>query len=129
MKKLFQLAILITASLLMNSCYYDSIYEPIDDGPDNGGGTDIVSYQNDIIPLWSQCIGCHSGNEPPDMQNNVSYDNLLNGYVVPGNADSSNLYKSLLNLDGVPLMPPGGQWPDSKINLVKDWINQGALDN
>ncbi len=129
MKKLLQLVILITVSLFMNSCYYDSIYEPIDEGPGNGGEPDIVSYQNDIIPLWAQCVGCHNGNEPPNLENAVSYNELLNGYVVPNDADASVLYKSLLNLDGVPLMPPGGQWPDSKINLVKDWIDQGALDN
>jgi len=129
MKKLVQLVILITVSLFMHSCYYDSIYEPIADDSDNGGEPDIVSYQNDIIPLWVQCVGCHNGNEPPDLRDDVSYNNLLNGFVVPGNAEASTLYKSLLNLDGVPLMPPGGQWPDSKINLVKDWIDQGALPN
>ena len=111
----------------MNSCYYDSIYEPTDDGGNGGGDPVLVSYQNDVAPLWSQCVACHNGNEPPDLQNN-SYDNLLNGFVVPNDADASVLYKSLLG-DGAPLMPPGGQWPDTKINLVRDWINQGALDN
>lgn len=132
MKKLFQFIILITVSLFMNSCYYDSIYEPIDDGNNgNGGGGGepvLVSYQDDIVPLWGQCVGCHNGNEPPDLQNN-SYNNLLNGFVVPNDADASVLYKSLLGIDGVQLMPPGGQWPDTKINLVRDWINQGALPN
>ena len=114
----------------MNSCYYDSIYEPIDDGPDNGE-PELVSYQNDIIPLWGQCVGCHNGTEPPNLTDDVSYDELLNGnvvYVIPGNADDSILYKSLLGIDGVTLMP-GPQWPDAKINLVRDWINQGAEDN
>ena len=129
MKKLFQFIILITVSLFMNSCYYDSIYEPVDDGNNGGGGDPVlVSYQDDIVPLWGQCVGCHNGNEPPDLQND-SYNNLLNGFVVPNDADASVLYKSLLGLDGVSLMPPGGQWPNTKINLVRDWINQGALDN
>jgi len=128
MKKLFQFIILITASFMMNSCYYDSLYEPIDDGLDNGE-PELVSYQNDIIPLWGQCVGCHNGTEPPDLRDDVSYDNLLNGYVVPGNADASILYNSLIEANGVSLMPPGGQWPDAKINLVRDWINQGAEDN
>lgn len=115
---------------MMSSCYYDSIYEPVDNGGDGGdGGTDIVSYADDIIPLWSQCVGCHSGNEPPDLRNDVSYDELLSGYVVPGDANASVLYKSLLGIDGISLMPPGAQWPDAKINLVRDWINQGAEDN
>ena len=128
MKKLLQLVILITVSLFMNSCYYDSIYEPIDDGSGNGGEPDIVSYQNDIIPLWVQCVGCHNGNEPPNLEDD-SYNELLNGYVVPNDADASVLYQSLLGINGASLMPPGAQWPDSKINLVRDWINQGAEDN
>ncbi len=126
MKKLFQLLILITISLFVSSCYYESIYEPVSEDEDN---LENISYQNDINPLWAQCVGCHNGNEPPDLREDVSYDNLLNGFVIPNNAEESILYKSLLGLDGVSLMPPGSQWSDAKINLVKAWINQGALDN
>jgi len=127
MKKLFHFIILITVSLFMSSCYYDSIYEPI---ADDGNGEPLeVSYQNDIIPLWVQCVGCHNGNEPPNLEDNVSYNDLLNGFVVPGDAEGSILYQSLLGINGVSLMPPGAQWPDSKINLVRDWIDQGALNN
>jgi len=128
MKNLFRFIMLITVSCFLSSCYYDSIYEPIDDGG-NGGPDDVVSYQDDIIPLWGQCVGCHNGNEPPNFEDDVSYDELLNGYVVPNDADASVLYQSLLGINGVSLMPPGAQWPDSKINLVRDWINQGALPN
>ena len=128
MKKLFQLIIMIIMGLVINSCYYDAFPdEEIIDDPRTPN--EDVSYQSDIIPLWAQCVGCHNGNEPPDLRDNVSYNDLLNGFVVPGDADASVLYKSLLGIDGVPLMPPGSQWPDTKINLVKDWINQGALDN
>ena len=121
---------MVIMGVMVNSCYYDSIpeddFEPIED--DNGDAPE-VSYQNDIIPLWVQCVGCHNGTEPPDLRDNVSYNELLNGYVVPGNADASTLYKSLLGIDGIELMPPGSIWQDSKINLVRDWINQGALNN
>lgn len=119
---------MVCISLTMNSCYYDSIYEPIVNDDDNTE-PELISYQNDIIPLWGQCVGCHNGNEPPNFSDDVSYNELLNGFVVPGDADASILYKSLLGIDGVPLMPPGAQWPDAKINLVKDWINQGAENN
>lgn len=120
---------MIVMGLVINSCYYDSIIEddfvPIEDD----GDIPEVSYQNDIIPLWVQCVGCHNGSEPPDLRDNVSYNEILNGYVVPSNADASILYKSLLGTDGIELMPPGAMWPDEKINLVRDWINQGALNN
>jgi len=116
----------------MNSCYYDAYpeYEDviIDDGTGSGGdGDTVISYQDDIAPLWSQCTGCH-GNTPPTLSTN-SFNNLLNGYVVAGDADASILYKSLLGTGGVSLMPPGSAWSQTKITLVKTWINQGALNN
>ncbi len=127
MKKSFQFVLLIAISLLLTSCYYDSVYEEV--VQDTPATSEEVSYQTDIIPLWVQCVGCHNGNEPPDLRDNVSYNELLNGYVVPGDADASILYKSLFGIDNVSLMPPGSMWPDAKIDLVRDWINQGALNN
>lgn len=126
MKRYFQFILVIAMSLGMNSCYYDAFEEElivIDDE------VETISYQNDIIPLWAQCVGCHKGDEPPDLRDNVSYDQLINGFVVAEDAEASILYKSFLGIDGVQLMPPGSKWPDSKINMVKSWIDQGALDN
>jgi hypothetical protein len=124
MKTLFQLVVSISFSLLMTSCYYDTVYEDAD-----GGVTEDVSYQADILPLWGECVGCHNGATPPNLEDMVSYNELLNGYVEPDEADASILYKSLLGIDNVSLMPPGSMWQTSKINLVRDWINQGALNN
>ncbi len=125
MKNLFKILILISMGLFLNSCYYDAFpedLEPIDPEEE-------VSYQNDIMPLWVQCVGCHNGNEPPDLRDENSYNSLLNGYVVPNDAEASVLYKSLLGTDGVSLMPPGSKWSESKISLVKAWIDQGAKNN
>ena len=111
--------------LFLNSCYYDAFPEAEDNPPIE----EEVSYENDVMPLWVQCVGCHNGNVPPDLRDEFSYDSLLNGYVEPFDAEESTLYKSLLGIDGVSLMPPGSQWPDSKIDIVEAWINQGAKDN
>jgi len=130
MKKIFQLLIIVGGGLLLNSCYYDA-YPEYDDttggGGNGGGGAVDVSYATDIVPLWSQCTGCHGGIAP--TLNTNSYANLLNGYVIAGDATNSVLYKSLLGTGGVSLMPPGSKWSDTKINLVKNWINQGAKNN
>jgi len=129
MKKIYQFLTIIGARLIMTSCYYDAYpEEPINDNGGNNGGVEI-SYKDQIVPLWVQCTGCHkTGGDEPNMKDN-SYTNLLNGYVVPSDAEGSVLYNSLLGSSGVSLMPPGSKWPDSKINLVKDWINQGAKNN
>ena len=125
MKKI-QIITIVVASLFMTSCYYDAY--PVVDETETPETTE-VSYATDIVPLWVQCTGCHkAGGDAPNMQDN-SYTNLLNGYIVPNNAEASILYKSLLGIDGVAIMPPGSQWSQSKIDLVKNWINQGALNN
>jgi len=127
MKKILNYSLVFILAVFLNSCYYDAYpeYEELD--------TDLepnenVSYANDIVPLWGACISCHQGNTPPDLEDN-SYANLLNGYVVAGDAENSVLYMSLLGTGGISLMPPGASWPQSKINLVKDWIDQGAKNN
>lgn len=130
MKKIFQFFILISVGLIVNACYYEAypIYDPDPEDP----GEETVSYKNDVIPLWSQCVGCHKGSTPPDLRDDdthSSYDSLLNGYVVPGNSDASVLYQSLINSNNVSLMPPGTPWPQTKINTVKAWIDQGAENN
>ncbi|MFK5983725.1 MAG: hypothetical protein QM499_12510 [Flavobacteriaceae bacterium] len=128
MKKIIQLLLIAFIGVSVNSCYYDAFPEDENLPGDGGDETELVSYQNDIVPLWVQCTGCHKeGGDLPNLEDN-SYNNLLNGYVIPENAAGSILYKSLIN-DGVELMPPGSGWPAAKINLVKDWINQGAINN
>ncbi|MDP3312403.1 hypothetical protein [Lutibacter sp.] len=127
MKHLFKYFLIISLGLFMNSCYYDAIQDEVIIDNGNGGGTTEVSYATDIVPLWSQCTGCH-GSIKPTLNIN-SYTNLLNGYVIAGDANNSVLYKSLLGTGGISLMPPGSKWPQSKIDLVKTWINQGAKNN
>ncbi len=123
MKTLYRFLLLISMSVFMNSCVYDAYPQGETEIPD------VVSYSTDVMPLWGQCVGCHNGSVPPDLRDENSYNSLLNGYVVPGNADASILFKSLHGVDGVSLMPPGSQWPQDKIDLVEAWIEQGALDN
>lgn len=124
MKKYFQKILVANLILMSFSCYYDEVLDIQVPLPEN------VSFQNDIQPLFDQsCVTCHDANLAPDLRDINSYNSLLNGYVVPGDADESILYMSLINSNGVALMPPEGQWPDSRINLVLSWINEGALDN
>ena len=131
MKNLFRILILISIGLFLNSCYYDSFPEVEEPDITPPNPDEPVSYSEQIQPIWdSKCVFCHNGNEPPDLRPEVSYDVLTTeGWVVKGDADSSILYKSLLGVDGVPLMPPGQKLPDEQIGWVEEWINDGAPDN
>ena len=48
--------------------------------------------------------------------------------VLPGDADGSLLVE-LLEDPGSRLMPPAGSLSDAEIQLIRDWISAGALDN
>lgn len=117
MKRILQLAIIITTSFLMSSCYYDSIYEPQNLGD---GEVNEVTYSNDIAPIFNFCANCHNGSQVPDLREGSAYNALVPDYVVPFDADASPLY---IKLDD------GHQGlPQSRLNLVKAWIDQGALE-
>ena len=91
-----------------------------------------VSYAADVKPIFdAKCIKCHgveSTKEGLDMQ---TYENVMagsrNGSVItPGNADDSELVRLIVRGK----MPNRGQkLSDEEIQLITDWVNQGALNN
>jgi hypothetical protein len=76
---------------------------------------DTVSFSKDIAPLFT----------PTDIACMGRIGVMLSEYSymsVPANAQSV-----LNHLDGStpPLMPPNGAWPQSQIQLFRDWIAGG----
>jgi len=97
-------------------------------------------YAQDIDPIFTfHCKYCHGNNGKLDLS---SYASLMSGksnhgslVVVPGDADNSLLYEAVSkpseeqsNL--TTRMPEGGPYlSTSQIQLIEDWINEGAKDN
>lgn len=91
-----------------------------------------ISFVNDIQPLLnSRCINCHGGDRVEEGLNMKTYADLMAGsdngiVIVPSDADNSLLAEMLLTNKmpkrGPKLTPP-------QVQLIVDWINQGALDN
>lgn len=78
-----------------------------------------VSFNQDILPLINQeCTGCH------DNQN---------GYSLTNHSNISANSKAIIGAmrgNGYQLMPQGGPaLPDSIINLMECWVNQGKPNN
>ncbi len=107
-----------------------------DNGGGNGGGDSAtVSFAANVLPIFQQnCAGslCHS----PCGPNNghglclVSHATLTSaGVVLPGDAENSLMVRYL---DGreTPRMPYG-RLPlrDSLIQVIRTWIDEGALNN
>ena len=86
-----------------------------------------LSYYNDIQIIFNQneCAECHIGNQASAGLRLTSYDEVMNsGIVVPGDHQSSLLWLSVQ--DG--WMPPYTlpDLSDENINIIADWIDQGA---
>jgi mono/diheme cytochrome c family protein len=106
------------------------------DDPDPVGcHPDTVYFQNEILPLLiSSCgvIGCHDPGTAQDGVVLTDYFSVVNtAGVKPGNPEESDLYEVLTEDDPDKRMPPPPNAPLSqdKIEKIRKWILQGALNN
>ena len=91
-----------------------------------------VSFANDVLPiLQSRCVNCHGGNEIEEGLLLRSHPEVMAGsdngpVVIPGDAANSLLVELVATMEmpkrGPKLTPP-------QIQIITDWVNQGALDN
>lgn len=94
---------------------------------------DTVYFQNQILPLLvSNCAmsGCHDVQSHEEGVITTNYTNIRQK-VVPFNPSQSKIYKSLIDSDPDDRMPrpPAPAFTTEQKNLVKKWIEQGALNN
>jgi len=122
--KLISNAALLVLMLSLTGCYYDEVIEPAPLPPDFE-----ATFANDIQPIFTaNCISCHGGSQEPDLRAGSAYAEIVNGeFIVPNDIEASVLYQRLVG-NGA-LMPPGNSLSTTKINLVKNWIENGALNN
>ena len=112
-------------------------------GGESGGGEATV-FEQEVLPILQAQCGCHAGGAPSaglDLNANAAYGELVGGssssalpMVTPGSADDSYLVHKLQGTQssvaggGGNIMPPGGSGlPAADIQVVIDWINDGAL--
>lgn len=96
----------------------------------------VVYFENQILPIFiSNCAisGCHDAQSAEEGIVLTNYNNIMKR-IKPGDPNDSEYY-TVLNKTGEDLMPRnpntglGYSLPISQINLVKDWISQGAKNN
>ena len=90
-----------------------------------------VDFRRDVQPLLkANCIGCHG----PSQQKNGfrldrRHDAMRGGtiaVIAPRNSGGSRLYYRLIGNQYGMQMPPTGALSQEKIQIIKDWIDQGA---
>ncbi len=108
--------------------------EPVDSADYTGVpcDPDTVYFQNQVLPLLiSSCaqVGCHDAITHEEGVRMYNYDDIMEE-VKAGQPNQSELYK-VLSETGDKLMPPSPAAPftTEQKNLIKKWIQQGALDN
>jgi ankyrin repeat protein len=90
-----------------------------------------VEFVRDVQPIFREhCFTCHG----PDQQMggfrlDRRADALRGGSqsdIGPGNADGSRLYHRLIGTNMGSQMPPAGPLRSEQIDIVKQWIDEGA---
>lgn len=140
--KIVRIIGVVTLAVLAVACKHE-IPNPNPIEPDPFGPTvsevcdpDTVYFQQDILPLLSSnCAfsGCHSAGSAQDGVVLDSYWNIVQtGDIDPGDPWGSDLFEVLVDDDLDDRMPP---YPDyealsqTQIDLIYNWIAQGALNN
>ena len=91
-----------------------------------------VDYQTEIEPIfYDKCSGCHTSGGSSGGLDLTSYSTLMAGgnsgaSILPGDHQNSLLWKRI-NDGSMP--PSSNNVSPSKVELVKKWINEGALAN
>ncbi|MFM7103872.1 MAG: c-type cytochrome domain-containing protein, partial [Verrucomicrobiota bacterium] len=92
-----------------------------------------IDFVRDIQPVFEfQCVACHrEGHDKGDLRMDVAAEFFKSAFIVPGDALASKVYTTtILAKDDDDLMPPakkGGPLPPEKTDLIREWIDQGAL--
>jgi mono/diheme cytochrome c family protein len=95
--------------------------------------TGQVSFSRDVMPIFeAECISCHGSLGGWDAS---TYELVMESgnnapVVIPGDAENSLLAQKMLGQQTIGnIMPPDELLSIDVIQVIIDWIDQGALDN
>lgn len=123
-------------TLIVFACKHEKPYPPISNTPTRSFNcsSDTVYFQNTILPiLASNCgmSGCHNEESHLDGVVVTDYVSLMNSDIIErGHGIHSELYE-VITENGDDIMPPNNMSPltSEQIDLIKNWIDQGAINN
>ncbi|HEY6502977.1 MAG TPA: c-type cytochrome domain-containing protein [Chitinophagaceae bacterium] len=137
--------LLLSASLLLvGSCKHR--IEDLNNNTGNGTGNpgngasstpcdpNKIYFQQQVLPiLVSNCAmsGCHDNASHEDGVTLTSYEKVMaSGIISPGNPNGSDLYEAITDTDPGDRMPepPRNPLTQAQIQLIRQWIQQGALN-
>ncbi len=105
---------------------------------DNDGGITLISFTAEVKPLLNaNCLTCHGGSSTESRYSVATYNSVMTSgdrapNVIAGNGAGSRLYTCLTTSPSrdIDRMPQGGPYLTTvQQDLIKAWIDQGALNN
>ncbi len=123
-KLLFFGIVLASFAIMLVSCQYKSLVEPVIPPPDP---EDTISFSLQIAPIWSDagCTDCHSGGQSPDLRADKAFNSITSaGLVDTATPEESRIYFYPL--------PDGNHYVtynSSQAVMILGWIEQGAKNN
>jgi hypothetical protein len=94
-----------------------------------------ITYEEHVSGVFrSRCGSCHNPDKQKGGLNLDNYGSAMQGggsgkVIEPGDADSSTLLQVISHKEE-PKMPPNSpKIPDAEIELIRQWIEGGALEN
>jgi predicted nucleic acid-binding Zn-ribbon protein/mono/diheme cytochrome c family protein len=94
-----------------------------------------VTYDDQLAPIFRQrCSSCHNPTAKKADLDVTAYPSLMRGgssgaVIEPGEAEASQLF-ALVTHKSEPFMPQkADKLPDGEIDLIRKWIDGGALEN
>lgn len=105
--------------------------EPAPTSPEASSSA-TVSFSADVMPIFvDKCIQCHGVESKKEGLDMRTYDDLIKGsrkgaVLVPGNANESLFVQLIIAGE----MPNRGEMvTPEELQILMDWVNQGALNN
>ena len=92
-----------------------------------------VDFNRDIAPIFAaNCAQCHGAKKASaqlrlDAKAAAMKGGVSGAAIIPGNSKDSRLMHRLLGLNEEARMPMGGQLKPEQIELIKRWIDEGAV--
>ena len=104
--------------------------------PGGAAGQDPVrsaGFEADIYPIFKKvCNDCHGPKVQRaqlrlDARELAFAERPAGPVILPGNPLESSLYQRVAGLNGLERMPFGGQLEPAQVELIRTWIEQGAV--
>lgn len=91
----------------------------------------IVYFKEAVLPVFlGNCAftGCHGGGSASDGVELSNYENIVKN-IVAFNLEDSEIYEVITEDDPDKVMPPTGRMSQKNIDIITQWIEQGAKNN